>query len=180
MTVGFARPDVSNLVFRVYDRSVHPELLSVYAEQHLVRGPFDVWLRVCEAGHAISLRCAEGVVTEVAACSEQPLPDHKCRFSKRLSGHRDTAIKLECGIQYHSSYQVERLDPEVFLNFHQEVSLDCDKASLGHRFASGNRLAPGPLSLIQADISSECVLIHAFHTFPENCAVVKTQSLFER
>lgn len=179
MPVRSARPDISSLVFRLFDRSVHPELFSTFARQEIVKGKLAVTLRVCDAGHTVHLRWQDSTVTEVVTSREQPLPQTRCRLQKRLVGHRDALLELDCGIRYHSSFQVERLDPEVFMNFHEELSLDCDKASLSHRFSSGSRLAPGPLSLIQTDITTDCLLIHAFHTFPENCAVVKTQSLFE-
>jgi hypothetical protein len=74
---------------------------------------------------------------------------------------------------------VEVLDREVYLRFHEELLSDCDRAALALRFPAGNRLAPGPLSLIQTDSSADSLLVHAFHTFPENCAIVKTQTLFE-
>jgi hypothetical protein len=32
---------------------------------------------------------------------------------------------------------------------------------------------------VQTDVWTHSLLIHAFHTFPEDCAIVKTQSLFE-
>ena len=35
MTVSFARPDVSNLVFHLYERSVHPESFQVHAEEEV-------------------------------------------------------------------------------------------------------------------------------------------------
>jgi hypothetical protein len=50
---------------------------------------------------------------------------------------------------------------------------------LAHRFGSKSRLAPAPLSFIQTDEGPRSLFVHTFHTFPDNCAVVKTQSLFE-
>ncbi len=77
------------------------------------------------------------------------------------------------------SYHLERVDAEVFANLHEELSHDCLKADLSCRFPPANRLAPEPLSLLRADISPRSLLVHTFHTFPESCAIVKTQSLFE-
>jgi hypothetical protein len=33
--------------------------------------------------------------------------------------------------------------------------------------------------VIRTEVSRESILVYAFHTFPEHCAIVKTQSLFE-
>jgi hypothetical protein len=74
---------------------------------------------------------------------------------------------------------MERLEPIVFLNFHEELSADCKRAAVHYRFPTENRLSPEPLSLLRTDSGPRSLLIHAFHTFPESCSVLKTQSLFE-
>ncbi len=48
-----------------------------------------------------------------------------------------------------------------------------------HRFDSNERLALGALSYINVETRSRSLLIQAFHTFPDDCAIVKVQSLFE-
>ena len=37
MEVGFARPSVSSLVFHLYGRTVHPELLRVYSRKEVAQ-----------------------------------------------------------------------------------------------------------------------------------------------
>lgn len=179
MTVSFARPDISDLVFHLYGRSVHPELFQVYSETEVGQNDFQAVLRICDAGHTVGFRREETVITEVTATREQALPQKKRLFAKRLRGNRDESFRFENGLRYHVSYQLEQLDPEVFLNFHEELLVDCSRAEVAHQFPSTNRFAPGPLSLIRTDVCTRSLLIHAYHTFPESCAVVKTQSLFE-
>lgn len=179
MSVGFARPDVSDLVFRLFGRSVHPELLATFAASEFQRTAFSGNIRICEAGHVIEFRSGGQTITEITSVRSQPLPKRKRFVEKRLRGNRDEAVEFDCGVHYQVSYQLEQLDPEVFLNFHEELLIDCNRADVAHRFPSGNRLSPEPLSLIRTDVGAKSLLVHAFHTFPENCAVVKTQSLFE-
>ena len=179
MTVAFARPDVSDLMFRLYGRSIHPELFTTYAESKIEQNDYVASIRVCDAGHVISF-CSRGqTISEITAARKHPLPQKKRYIEKKLRGSRDASITFDCGLQYHVSYQLEQLDPEVFLNFHEELLIDCNRAEVAHRFPGGNRLSPCPLSFIQTDVGPNSLLIHAYHTFPENCAVVKTQSLFE-
>lgn len=179
MSVGFARPDVSNLVFHLYGRSVHPELFQVHAQSEIEQADYSVAIQICDAGHVIAFRHGAQIVSELTATRKQPLPQQKKILEKRIRGCRDESLRLEPGIAYHSSYQLEQLDSEVFLALNDELLLDCRRAEVVHRFPAGNRLAPEPLSLIKADVWPRSLLIHAFHTFPENCAIVKTQSLFE-
>jgi hypothetical protein len=67
----------------------------------------------------------------------------------------------------------------LYLRVHEELRADCAKADLAYEFPSPNRFSPGALSLVSAAVTRTSVLLHAFHTFPDHCAVVKTQTLVE-
>lgn len=179
MHVGFARPQVAELVLQLYGRSVHPELFGARAATSLCRDDFSATLRICDEGHAVAFRFADLTVTEVATTKQHALPKRKRLFERKLVGFRDVAQTFEGGLNYWTSCQVERLDPDVFLNVHEELWADCPRATLAHRFGGGHRLAPAPLSLLRCDAAGDGLLVHAFHTFPDECAVVRTQSLFE-
>ena len=179
MSVGFARPDVANLVFQVFDRSLHPELFAVYAQAEIRQPRYAAAMHISDAGHVLSFRHAGRIVTEVTAAREMPLPQRKRMLSHKLRGHRHESLTLDGGIQYHVSFQLEQLDPEVFLHFQQELLLDSYRGQIAHRFGTHNRLAPAPLSFLQVESAADSLLVHAFHTFPDNFAVVKVQSLFE-
>jgi len=46
-------------------------------------------------------------------------------------------------------------------------------------FGASGRLALGALSYVNVETRNRCMLVQAFHTFPDDCAIVKSQSLFE-
>lgn len=179
MNVSFARPNVDQLVFHLYDRSVHPELFQVYAEEEMWQAAFGVTIRICEAGHTVTFRDRKNTITEVTAAREQLLPQRRRLIDKRLCGSRDESYCFRNGLHYHVSYQLEQVDPEIYRNLHEEFLIDCNRVDFSHRFPSGNRFSPEPLSIIRTDITPRSLLVHAYHTFPESCAIVKTQSLFE-
>lgn len=179
MSVSSTRPSIADLVFHLYGRSVHPELFEVFSEVEIVQRRYAAVLRICDGGHTIELRQGGKTVTEVMTGARQPLPERRRLLEKRLHGCRNESHDFEEGLRYQASYQLEQLDLEVFLNYHEELLSDCARASVYHRFAPGHRLAPGPISLIRAEVEPRSLLVHTFHTFPESCGVVKTQSLFE-
>ncbi len=179
MHVHAARPKVSNLMFHVFERSVHPELFHVYKEQDIWCDNFWAQVQICEAGHTVSFRTANQTVTEVITSLDHALPRQNQRMSKRLRGSRDESLRFGRRLKYHIGFHIESLEPEVFENLHQEMLLDCDRVELSHRFSSGNRLARESLSIIRTDAERNGLLIHAVHTFPECSAVVRSQSLFE-
>ena len=179
MRVRSVRPDVGRLVFRLFGRSLHPELITTVAAVRIRQEAYTALIQISDAGHVLSI-CHNGqTLCEVTTSAEHPLPQRKQVISRRLRGQRNESVKHDAGILYHVSFQLEQLDPELFLNFHEELLLDSTTSRLAFQFASSSRLSPAPLSLIQTEERSDSLLIHTFHTFPDNCAVVKTQSLFE-
>ncbi|MEX2285770.1 MAG: DUF2617 family protein [Planctomycetaceae bacterium] len=179
MSVSFARPNISEMVFRLYGRSIHPELLRMYAETRASQPAYCAVIRICDAGHWVEMRLEDQTVTEITSARRQPLPQQKRLLERRLCGQHDESITFPSGLHYQVSYQLEQLDPEVFLNFNEELLADCSKAEISHRFPAASRIAPGPLSLVRIDAETDSLLIHSYHTFPESNAVIKTQSLFE-
>ncbi len=166
-------------MFHLFGRSIHPELFDIYAETEINQDNYSAILRICDSGHMISFNGNGQTITELTAARKHPLPQKKRFLEKKLRGCRDESIRMDNGVSYQVSYQLEQLDPQVFLNIHEEFLADCERADVAHRFPGGNRLAPCPISLIRTDLWPTSMLIHAFHTFPEDCVVVKTQSLIE-
>jgi hypothetical protein len=88
---------------------------------------------------------------------------------------------VECrgGIVYQTSFQLEPVSPELFWMFQEELAHDGERQGLVHTFDSSGRMALGALSYIYAETRARSLLIQAFHTFPDDCAIVKCQSVFE-
>lgn len=160
MKLSFARPDVSELVFRVFGRSVHPELISAHAAAYLRHSAFQADFRICDAGHVISFRHRNQVLTEATTTPQDMLPQRKRFLEYRIRGGRTDTLNLEWGLRYHISCQIERLDAEVFLRLHEELLLDSHRASVSHCFPSHNRLSPGAISLIRADLAHDSLSVH--------------------
>ena len=62
---------------------------------------------------------------------------------------------------------------------HRRAWLANTLQNLLHRFQDGGRLALGAVSFIDIETRPRGLLVQAFHTFPEDRAIVKSQSLFE-
>jgi hypothetical protein len=80
---------------------------------------------------------------------------------------------------YQTSFQLEPVAPEVFWTFQQELAHDGQRRGLFHVFDSSGRMALGALSYINVETRNRSMLVQAFHTFPDDYAIVKSQSLFE-
>lgn len=179
MSLVVTRPDVADLIFHVYDRSIHPELIQLHDELSVVEDDFTCAVKLHDAGHLIEFQHGDLLISEVVSSCHHPLPRHGLELEHTLRGYRDSEMELDDLLNYQSSFQVERLDSEIFLNFHQELQSDFRRSCLAREYPGQGRFTPGPISLIRTESSVDSFLIHAFHTYPEDCSVVKTQTLIE-
>ncbi len=177
MQLDFVRPDASQLAFRLYDRILHPELFQCFAEAEIESEEFRIKLQICEAGHTVAFRNKAGFLTEVMGPYDQDLPERGRCVGYRLRGARDADVTLPSGISYQCNAQIEFVEPIVYSELHEEFRQDLHHAFLSYEFPSKHRFAPPPLSLIQAELTHENLLVHAFHTFPEVSAILRTQTL---
>ncbi len=179
MAVSVIRPDVSDLVFHLFGRSVHPELFDVRSAVTITLESYRATISLCDAGHLITFRCGDRTVTEVLAANGHDLPEQRRLYGRKVRGSRNESRVFEGGLRHQTCFQLEVLDAEVFSRLHEELSIDSLKADLAYHFPPGNRLCPSPLSLVRCDARNDGLLLHVFHTFPECRAVVRTQTLFE-
>jgi hypothetical protein len=97
----------------------------------------------------------------------------------KLKGQGHDRVDCRGGARYQVSFSLEPVVPEVFWTFQQELAHDGDREGLLHRFDSSGRIALGALSYINVETRNRSLLVQAFHTFPDDYAIVKSQSLFE-
>jgi hypothetical protein len=180
MGVDIIRPRVGDLVFQLYGRPLHPELFDILAFRKLQREDYELSLRLTRTGHVITWENSDVLLTEVAAAAEQELPEKRRLLSYRLRGEHGGSLMCAHGIKYQTTFQVETLAPEIFLQVHEEIVADGEKRGLIHNFQPNARLAVAPLGFIAVETRSQCLFLSTFHTFPDEYTVVKSQSLIEK
>jgi hypothetical protein len=173
------RPKVAELVFQLYGRALHPELFEVYSTRTVERGDYQATIDITSAGHVVTWRYQGLILTEVAASAQHPLPQKRRLLSYRLRGERQDRVECRGGCRYQFNFQLEPVEPEVFWTYQQELSLEGVRQGMLHTFDSSGRMALGALSYIHVETRNRSLLVQAFHTFPDDYAIVKSQSLFE-
>jgi len=179
MSVSVARPDAADLVMRTYGRALHPELLCHHKSTSLTTQGMNLDIRLIAAGHALVLRFGSQTLTEVITDKHEIHPVRGRLFEHRLKSFRSERVEFESGLRYDVCCSLEQLSTAVYLRQHEELVSDGAEASLFAEFPGKHRFSPGPLSVIRTEVCRHSLVVHAFHTFPEQLAIVKTQSLFE-
>lgn len=178
MNEPIARPRVADLVFRLYDRPIHPELFDTLASRRIARDGFRLAVRITPTGHVLEWHRGAASLTEVTATAGHPLPTAGRRLTYRFEAERRGRCNVG-EIRYQVGLQVEVLSPEVFLHVHEELAADGARRGLLFHFRPNHRLGLTPLGFVTVEAIPTGLAVAAFHTFPDEFAVVKTQSLIE-
>lgn len=173
------RPKVAELAFKVYGRALHPELFEVLQSRRVERNGFQAKIDITSAGHVVTWRYEGQTLTEVASSANHPLPEKRRLLSHRLHGEQTDSIRCRGGTRYHCKFHLEPADPEVFWAFQQQLVSNDERKGMLHTFDASGRVPMGAISYIHLETRSKSLLIQAFHTFPDDCAIVKSQSRFE-
>jgi hypothetical protein len=179
MSVPLVRPRVADVVFRVYDRPLHPELFDAVATKTVVRAGCRLTARLTRTGHTLGWTAAGVHLEEVTATADQELPGAGVRLAQRFGARHRGRCELP-GVRYQLELQVEVLDPEPFVHLHAELVADGTRKGLVYHCKTNNRVGLSPLGVVIVEALPRGLSVTAFHTFPDELAVLKTQSLIEQ
>lgn len=179
MTSPIARPPLDQLVYRLYDRPLHPELFETLAIRTVERDGFTVSARITPAGHVLVWTRGTTHLSEVTATSDQMLPEQGQRLAYRFQGECRGRCRIANDVDYQVNLQTERLEPEVFLHVHEELANDGARRGLLFHFRPNSRLGLTPIGFVSVELLPTGLAVNTFHTFPDEFAIIKTQSLIE-
>jgi uncharacterized protein DUF2617 len=179
MSLSFERPRIADVVFRLYDRPLHPELFDVLACRMVERDGYTLAVRLTRTGHILSWSNGRANLSELTATTDMELPEAGRVLVHKFGGGQTSRSDFAGGVQYVVSSQLEVLQPEQFHHVHEELALDGARKGLVFHCRTGNRLGFSPLGVVIVQSIPSGLSAAAFHTFPDELAIIKTQSLIE-
>lgn len=171
------RPKVAELAFQVFSRSLHPELYTIHKSRRIERTNYEAQVDITNCGHVITWNGAGVTICEVATSAHQPLPKRRCLLAKSLKGSRTERAQCRDGIEYRTHFQLESVEPDLFWMVQQQLG-EGPTEGLLHTFDASGRMALGALSYVNVETRQNSMLVQAIHTFPDDYAIVKVESLF--
>ncbi|HMO36133.1 MAG TPA: DUF2617 family protein [Gemmatales bacterium] len=178
------RPLVKELVFQAYTRPLHPELFHIRARERVQKLGHDVTAQLTSTGHVVVWHSKGRYLTEVLTAEDILLPEKKLLEYRVQHGYgpiyQEVPARGESpGYHYHACFTTEMLEWPDFCLAHDEIIADSKKRGMLVRLPSKRSRAYPPLGFLVLEGHPDCLLIHSFHTFPEEQTVVKSQSLIE-
>ena len=163
----------------LFDRPLHPELFRHYGQYRVEQGRYQANIWVVGLSHVCTVSCGNRAVTEFVGKDSDLLPARGVLSRFRLKGERDHERKLgEHGV-YMVSTQVETMDEALYKSVHNDLFRHASRRGWFHRheeWADGEMV---PFTHLDHEARNGEFHVYAFHAFPHERTIVKTQSIFE-
>lgn len=169
----------SDLHLFLFDRPLHPELFRHYADFRVRQARYgaDVW--IVGLGHVVTFTAGAQVLTEVISVDSELLPARGVLTRFRLKGERDLDRRPPEGLAYMVSTQIETMDEPLYKSVHQDLVRHAAKRGCFQPYEGWGEGDLVPFSYIDYEARDAEFHVHAFHAFPAEHTIVKTQSIFE-
>jgi len=169
----------SDLHLFLFDRPLHPELFRHYRTFRVSQARYhaDIW--IVGLSHVVTVTSESRSITELVALESENLPSRGVLTRFRMKGERDLEREDDNGWQYLVSTQVETMEEPLYKSVHRDL---IKHARARQGFVEYDQWAEGdltPFSYIDYEARDREFHVHAFHAFPHENTVIKTQSIFD-
>jgi len=171
---------VADLKFVLYRRPLHPELFRIHHSRHLERPSYQADIWVMGLSHVVTVQSAGRSVTEATTDDVEVLPQNGLVASFQFRGERDHLEEFDDGMRYILSTQVERMNQNLFHASHRDLIRYASSRGILVTFDGwAERGGPVPFTFIDYEARDRELHVQAFHAFPADYTLVKTQSIVE-
>ena len=179
MELGSVAQQVVDLNFFLFDRPLHPELFRHYADYRVEQGRYhaDIW--IIGLSHVVTFSSGNRSVTELVSTESELLPQRGLITRFRLKGERDHERQCPDGWNYMVSSQVEVMNETLYKSVHGDLARHAHKRGWIYRFEQWAEGELVPFTYIDHEARNSELHIYAYHAFPAERTLVKTQSIFE-
>jgi len=176
---GQTKQRVEELHFCLYQRAIHPELFRIQRVQRVEQRRYQAEIWVVGLAHVVTVQYGKSILTELITEGNDLLPKVGLATSFRFRGERDHSQSFSDGAKYILSTQVERMTPQLFPATHRDYLHYARNRGLLVEFDEWTHDGLVPFTFIDFDARDSEFHVHAFHIFPEEMTLLKTQSIFE-
>jgi hypothetical protein len=163
----------------LYDRPLHPELFPHYRDYRVSQGRYhaDIW--IAGLSHVVTVTSGQRSLTELLGRELDVLPSRGILSRFRLKGERDQERQLPEGWCHLVSSQVEVMDEALYKSVHNDLLRHAAKRGWCHVYEEWGEGDLLPFTYLDHEARDAEFHVYAFHAFPNERTLVKTQSIFE-
>ena len=170
---------ISELSFSLYQRPLHPELFNIYARRHLKTEKYEniIWATGCS--HVVTVYAGEQCLSELITAPGQMLPKRGLVERFQFQGRRTHKCSVRKGLHYMTDFQIEKMSANLYNQSYTDLERFARNRGIFVKFPKTSNSDLQPFSYIDFEARRDELHIHAFHAYPEQVTIIKTQSLFD-
>ncbi|MFH0982380.1 MAG: DUF2617 family protein [Planctomycetota bacterium] len=177
--LGQTKQRMDELHLYLYQRPLHPELFRIHQVKHVQQRRYHAEIWIVGLAHVVSVHAGRSCLTELIADECEMLPKIGLAMSFRFRGERDYAHAFDSGMKYILSTQVERMTPNLFPSSHRDLLNYAQTRGIFQSFGEWESDRLEPFSFIDYEAREGEFHVHAYHAFPDEMTLLRTQSIFE-
>ncbi len=170
---------VEELSFSLFQRPLHPELFNIYASRKLKTEKYEALIWITGCTHVISVSAGDVCLSEVVSTPSQPLPERGLIERFQFRGPRSHKFTLSRGVSYMTDFQVERLSANLYRQSYTDLERFGRDRGVFVRFPELEIDGLQPFCYVDFEARKTELHIHTFAAYPDQIAMIKTQSLFD-
>ena len=170
---------VEELQLCLYQRGIHPELFRIHQVKRLEQPRYQAEIWVVGLAHVVTVQVGDKILTELISEENELLPKAGLAMSFKFRGERDHSQSFGGGLKYIPSTQVERMTSQLFPATHRDFVHHAQNRGMFVTYDEWEHGGLSAYSFIDFDARDHEFHVHAFHAFPEEQTLLKTQSIFE-
>ncbi len=177
--IGHSTMQAVELHLFVFERALHPELFQRFGSYRVAQGRYQAEIWITGLSHVVTVTCDQKTLTEYLGREAEILPTRGILTRFRLKGERDHERRTADGWGYMVSTQVETMDEALYKSVHHDLLRHTEKRGW---FCAYEAWADGdlaPFTYLDHEARDREFHVHAFHAFPHERTIVKTQSIIE-
>jgi len=170
---------IEELAFSLFQRPLHPELFQIYAKRQLKTGKYEALIWVTGCTHVVSVFARDLCLSEVISAPGQMLPQHGLIERFQFRGPRSHKCTVSKGLSYMTDFQVEKMSRNLYRQSHIDLERFARNRGVFVKFPKLEIGGLPPFCYIDFEARRSELHIHTFAAYPDQVAMVKTQSLFD-
>ncbi len=172
---------VGELMFSLFQRPLHPELFQIYTKRQIKTEKYEALIWITGCTHVVSVFGKDDVfLTEVVSAPGQMLPARGLIERFQFNGPRSHKCTLNRGLSYMTSFQVEKMSPNLYRRSHMDLERFARNRGMFRKFPSlETNDGLQPFCYVDFEARKNELHVHTFEAYPEQVTMIKTQSLFD-
>ncbi len=170
---------IDQLTFSLFQRPLHPELFQIYASRQLKTEKYEALIWVTGCTHVVSVFAGDACLSEVVSTPGQLLPHRGLVERFQFRGPRTHKCTLSHGVSYMTDFQIEKMSANLYRQSYADLEKFARNRGVFMKFPELEVDSLPPFCYIDFEARRTELHIHTFAAYPDQVAMIKTQSLFD-